>query len=211
MGVAVPLSPQAEAIRYADNELVLADIYQPEVMFSVWQRTLSVDLQQEIDSLMAKHNRFGYRVVIRPDEVAGWLQAQWPSSHLPLLSADVQRLTTVFADLFDLSHVGFRLELVDRTMCPLFHVDKVMARMVTTYQGAVTQWLNEENVDRHALSERQHDHVVLDETQIQTAAKGDVLLFKGQEWPQQQVKGVVHRSPEASHTQRRLLLTLDLV
>jgi hypothetical protein len=211
MGIAESLETQTEAIRYADSELVFADIYQPEVMFSIWQRTLSVELQHEIDSLMAKHNRFGYRVVIGPDEVAAWLQAQWPSSHLPLFCADVQRLTTVFADLFDLSHVGVRLELVDKTMCPLFHVDKVMARMVTTYQGAVTEWLNEDNVDREALSQREPERVVLDETQIQTAVQGDVLLFKGQEWPQQQVKGVVHRSPQASPTQRRLLLTLDLV
>lgn len=211
MGVAESLSPQAEAIRYADNELVLAEIYQPEVMFSIWQRTLSMELRQEIDGLMTKHNRFGYRVVIRPDEVAAWLQAQWPSSHLPLLSTDVQRLTIMFADLFDLSHVGFRLELVDKTMCPLFHVDKVMARMVTTYSGAATEWLNEENVNREALSQRQHEHVVLNQTQIQTASPGDVLLFKGEDWTQQKVNGVVHRSPQASQTQRRLLLTLDLV
>lgn len=211
MGIAESLSPQAGAIRYADNELVLADIYQPEVVFSIWQRSLSDALRQEVNSLMAQHSRFGYRVVIRPEEVAAWLQGQWPSSHLPELCADVQRLTTVFADLFDLSHVGFRLELVDKTMCPLFHVDKVMARMVTTYHGAVTEWLDEDNVNRDALSQRQHEHVVLDKAQIQTAEEGDVLLFKGQEWPQQEVLGVVHRSPEASYTQRRLLLTLDLV
>jgi uncharacterized protein with PhoU and TrkA domain len=117
----------------------------------------------------------------------------------------------MFADLFDTTHVGMRLELVDKTLCPLFHVDKVPVRMVTTYHGAPTEWLCENDVNREAINRRQHDKVMRPDATVQVARSGDVLLFKGQDWPQAHVTGVVHRSALATPERRRLLLTLDLV
>lgn len=195
----------------SESPLVLSEIYQPAVDFAIWQRELSEELEQNITTLLEKQTRFSFRVILRPEEVSDWLKAKWPASHLEAFQADVQKLVTMFADLFDQSHVGMRLELVDKTLCPLFHVDKVMARMVTTYHGRATEWLTEDNINRQALQLRDHEHVMRDKDRLQAANAGEVLLFKGQEWPGEEVHGIVHRSAQATAENRRLLLTLDLV
>jgi len=200
-----------QPVMMAHNPLVLSEIYQPGVDFAIWQRQLSDELEQNISSLLQQQKTFTFRVILRPEEVSDWLKAQWPASYYGALQADVQKLVTIFADLFDQTHVGMRLELVDRTLCPLFHVDKVMARMVTTYHGPATEWLTEDNINRQALKVRQHEQVVRDPAGLQQASAGEVLLFKGLEWPQEDVKGIVHRSAQATAENRRLLLTLDLV
>lgn len=191
--------------------LVLSEIYQPGVDFAIWQRQFNAELKQDIANLLQQQKTFSFRVILRPDEVSEWLKAQWPSSHFSAFQADAQKLVTMFADLFDQTHVGMRLELVDKTLCPLFHMDKVMARMVTTYHGPATEWLTEDNINRQALKARQHEQVVRDPTRLQQAEAGEVLLFKGEAWPQEDVQGIVHRSAQASAENRRLLLTLDLV
>lgn len=211
MSAAIELGQQHAPVSISDNPLVLADIYQPVVDFAIWQRKLEASLEHDIARLMMKHQRFSFRVVLRPEEVSEWLTAQWPGSYLEIFQTDVQKLVTMFADLFDLTHVGMRLELVEKTLCPLFHVDKVMARLVTTYHGAATEWLSEDNLNRQALKLRNHEHVMRDSAKLQAAEAGDVLLFKGQEWSPGKVEGVVHRSAQASSDSRRLLLTLDLV
>lgn len=191
--------------------LVLSEIYQPGVDFAIWQRQFNAELKQDITNLLQQQKTFSFRVILRPDEVSEWLKAQWPSSHFSAFQADVQKLVTMFADLFDQTHVGMRLELVDKTLCPLFHMDKVMARMVTTYHGPATEWLTEDNINRQALKARQHEQVVRDPARLKQAEAGEVLLFKGEAWPQEDVQGIVHRSAQASAENRRLLLTLDLV
>ncbi|GAB4304318.1 MAG: DUF1826 domain-containing protein [Methylophaga sp.] len=211
MMATVAESVQQSFVRVSDNPLVLSDIYQPEVNFTIWQREQSEGLQRDIQSLLMRHQRFSFRVILRPEDVVEWLSAKWPGGHFETFLADVQELAIMFADLFDQTHVGMRLELVDKTLCPLFHEDKVMVRMVTTYAGDATEWLTEDNVNRQALKQRDHEHVMYDHSRLQSAHTGDVLLFKGKVWSGKQGQGVVHRSARATIENRRLLLTLDVV
>lgn len=210
MFAAIDLTQQT-SVSLSDSPLVLSDIYQPGIDFAIWDRAIGSELKREIDTLLTQKHSFSFRVILRPEEVSEWLTAQWPGSHLEVLQADLQQLVAMFADLFDLTHVGMRFECVDKTPCPLFHMDKVMARMVTTYHGAATEWLTEDNINRQALKLRDYDNVMRDSNKLQSARVGNVLLFKGQEWPQEGVKGIVHRSAQATAENRRLLLTLDLV
>lgn len=198
-------------VSISESPLVLSEIYQPAVDFAIWQRELNDELEQDIETILQKQKTFSFRIILRPDEVSEWLKVKWPSMYISAFQADVQKLVTMFADLFDQTHVGMRLELVDKTLCPLFHVDKVMARMVTTYHGPATEWLTEDNINRQALKLRDHEHVMRDQNKLRAANAGEVLVFKGQEWPGEDVQGIVHRSAQATAENRRLLLTLDLV
>jgi hypothetical protein len=57
----------------------------------------------------------------------------------------------MFCTFFELKQVGLRLRLLDSPMCPRFHVDKVPCRMVTTFSGPGTQWLEHNQVNRDKL------------------------------------------------------------
>ena len=50
--------------------------------------------------------------------------------------------------------VGLRLEIIERAMCPRFHVDHVGIRMLCTYRGPGTEWLDDEAADRNFLGAR---------------------------------------------------------
>jgi hypothetical protein len=161
--------------------------------------------------LLSKKALFNLRSVLKPNDVIEWLSKEWKGINCDYLINDIHQLTTMYADLFELENVGLRLELVNKTVCPYFHIDKVVSRLVTTYIGPATEWLTEENTNREALQKRQYADIVKNEQLIEKARIGDVMLFKGESWENRHVEPIVHRSPACPSHQRRLLLTLDML
>ena len=102
-------------------------------------------------------------------------------------ATDIARLVELFAALSDTHVVGLRLESTDRQTCPKWHTDRVGLRLMTTYTGPGTEWLDGDATRR--------------------ASAGDVLAAKGELWPCAP-GACVHRSPNP-HGAVRLLLTLD--
>lgn len=85
--------------------------------------------------------------------------------------------------------------------CRRFHVDRVHLRVLVTYAGPGTEWVPDEAVARGALgrpfgcNDEANAAVVPDATRIQRAGAGDVVWLKGQQWPGEEARGAVHRSP----------------
>jgi hypothetical protein len=102
-------------------------------------------------------------------------------------------------------------------MCPRFHFDRIPCRLVTTYQGIATQWLNHAVVDRSKLGagnqgkSDEQSGLFNNIEDINRLSEGDVALLKGENWDETQGAGLVHRSPPVSAGERRLLLTLDFI
>lgn len=117
-------------------------------------------------------------------------------------------LVLLFAELFEAERVGVRLALSDRPLCPRFHVDNVVCRLVVSLAGAGSEFIAQDDVRRGSLGasdspvERQGALV----HQVDTL---DMVLMKGEAWPQNQGRGVVHRSPAG--TEPRLVMTVDLL
>lgn len=202
-------------IKYASEVYDLSDIYCDNVDLALWRRNLSSALSNDVKGLLNTHSSFALRTVLKPSEVKEWLRGSLKQQAFTALENDMTFLAEVFADLFDLTHVGLRLELLNKTMCPRFHVDKLSCRLVTTYSGKTTEWLTEDNVNRNKLGSGanglpdESSGIYLNKEMIQTATEGDVLLMKGQGWPESVIDGLVHRSPSATPGERRLLLGID--
>jgi hypothetical protein len=109
-------------------------------------------------------------------------------------------------------------------MCPRFHTDKISGRLICTYSGRATQWLDSQYPEHTsqsliALSEDTVAHKADEATtnpldnvatpMVQQANVGDVLLLKGEAWPDNEQNGIVHRSPSCDDASGRLLLTID--
>lgn len=203
------------SIKYTPEVYDLSDIYDDNLNLVLWQRCLSPELNNDVAGLLNTHSNFALRGVLKPSEVNDWLRGSLKQQAFTALENDMTFLAEVFADLFDLTHVGLRLELLNKTLCPRFHVDKLSCRLVTTYSGKTTEWLTEDNVNRDKLGSGANglpdeaSGIYLNKALIQAASAGDVLLMKGQGWPESAVDGLVHRSPSASPDERRLLLGID--
>ncbi|WP_460143960.1 DUF1826 domain-containing protein [Pseudomonas sp. S2_A02] len=121
--------------------------------------------------------------------------------------ADVSWLVSAFACLLGAQRIGLRLRVLDKAMCPRFHVDHVPVRLITTYAGIGSQWLKEGAMDRRQLGKPEAEPQ--DDPLIQQIASGEVALLKGEKWHGNEGFGLIHRSPQPAPGERRLILTLD--
>jgi hypothetical protein len=200
-----------------DTAAALSDIYQEDCNIVAWKRDLAPEIQAIVNDFMFSNRGFQVSMALNPqDAFAPIHQALGGSELTAPLSEDIAELVDMFCCLFDLGKVGLRLTVLDRAMCPRFHVDKVSSRLVTTYQGSTTEWLPHNVVDRSKLghgSDGKPDEqsgLFPKLGDIQQLTVGDVALLKGEGWEGNEGAGLVHRSPSLSAGERRLLLTLDI-
>ena len=122
---------------------------------------------------------------------------------------DILRLATLFQETTKSGEIKIQLEIVTTDKCSLFHVDYYRQRLLCTYLGPGTHWLDHSNVDRSALGKGNNNSIVRDETAINRANTFDVLILKGQDFGEGEL-AVVHRSPPIMrHNKRRVLLKID--
>ncbi len=112
---------------------------------------------------------------------------------------DIGNLATRYCDILRMDRFELRLELVTGDACRKFHADFVTARLITTYLGEGTQWLEADDAARMAQG--------LEPRTIRTLSAGDVGIFKGKLATKQPA---IHRSPPiGSSGSKRLLLVLN--
>lgn len=133
------------------------------------------------------------------------------------LSKDILSLAGYFAELAQTRHPRVRLTRVEDNCCALFHVDSLRLRMLCTYAGDGTQWLENSNVCRAELGcqgrtiEAATRAIVLDHSSIRTVSAWQVALLKGRGWAGEEHNAIVHRSsPVSDATRNRLVLCIDL-
>lgn len=194
----------------------LADIYDQAFNLVNWQRTLPVNLIDTAQQLAQHPTLWAFRETVTPESVGRALVRGIPDMcDRQALIDDITLLTDAFCCLLGCDAAGLRIEIVDRAACPRFHVDHVPCRLVTTYHGPATQWLEHDHADRTKLGRGNNglpdnqSGLILPHGSIQSLQTGDVVLLKGEKWPFNQGGGLVHRSPSVDASTRRLVLTLD--
>jgi hypothetical protein len=137
------------------------------------------------------------------------------------IEKEIRGFTLLLNDIISLLHLfkgitkanSFRLLLatINTNMCCKFHTDINDLRMLCTYSGLGTLWLEEDNINRNALDTcGDNECIVLDETKIQQVKTGAVVILKGAIYPTEGTKAIVHRSSTIEETgERRLLLRID--
>jgi hypothetical protein len=176
-------SSTIRATELADVE----QVFDPHVNLVVWERRRSaattgsrlwprtpMRLMRSIRAAHADAGNVAEELGIAPDSA---------------LARDVAMLCDVFATITGATTLGLRVDVTDRATCPKFHVDRVTLRLMTTYRGPATEWLEGETV--------------------QQAQVHDVLFAKGESWPDLACDPCIHRSPQPRAGQTRVLLTLD--
>ncbi|EPJ77806.1 MULTISPECIES: DUF1826 domain-containing protein [Pseudomonas] len=196
-----------------DTPGVFTQILDDGTNLAVWQRQLPAHISDFAAMVLAMDPSLAEsRVLELPEEdtqpalrglAAGFSDLQGYEGFI----ADVSWLVSAFACLLGAQRVGLRLRTLDKAMCPRFHVDHVPVRLLTTYAGVGSQWLEEGAMDRRRLAEPEAEPS--DPRVIQQFRCGDVGLLKGEKWHGNEGLGLIHRSPELAPGERRLILTLD--
>jgi len=211
-----PVSHRQPSIK--TDPSVFADIYQDDINISVWQRTLPNELTNAVNNFLATNSTTSAVLAVTPENTVEILKADFDTKNITApLSEDIAQLVDMFCCLFDQQRAGIRLTVLDRAMCPRFHVDRIPCRLVTTYQGIATQWLNHEDIDRSKLGAKSQGKsdaesgLLKAQAHINQLTVGDVALLKGENWDDSEGYGLVHRSPPVPTGEKRLLLTIDFI
>ncbi len=198
--------------------LALLNIFAPEQQICVAARAA----QPAIVNYLSQHAEGiapGERLLLdMQQELHGQLQHALPlpaGDGRQALLDDMASLVTLYADLLDCPHIGLRLEVTRQAMCLKFHIDRTGIRLLCTYLGPGTQWLQEEAVNRAAMTQQYasleafHHALLRPNAVIQQAPTFAVVLLKGSAWQENQQAGIVHRSPPNPSDSLRVLLALD--
>ena len=208
-----PLIQLRPVIRQTRGEtpLALADILDNGVNLALWQRQLPLHIAEFGALLVSLNEPLAESLVVELDSeeaepnllglAAGCRDLEGYDGFI----ADVAWLVSAFACLLGAKRIGVRLRLLDKAMCPRFHVDHVPVRLITTYAGIGSQWLREGVMDRRQLSQADAEP----SERIEQIHCGEVALLKGEKWRGNEGYGLIHRSPALAANERRLILTLD--
>ena len=219
-----PAEPLYRRAVIENDTNVLPQIYNQDTNIVIWQRDLEQTLTSAVNTLISANALKPIELAVSPDNTFDQLiKALKPENNnrdeISVLCEDITLLVEMFCCLFDLKRAGLRLKILDKPMCPRFHVDKIPCRLMTTYQGVATQWLNHSDVNRSKLGTgnlgKPDDESGLFKSlnNINQLQQGDVALLKGEYWDENEGAGLVHRSPPVAGTNSapRLLLTLDFI
>ena len=211
-GAIPPGSPAAR------EPAALTRIQDPARNLALWQRTLVPELVAELARLPRLPAQAA-RARLAP--AAGWdarrrVVAGLLADHgldardLPAWTADLLDLLDRFLRLAPDWPVELRLEVVSDDACRRFHVDRNRLRLICTYRGPGTEWLDDRQVDREALMGHLPNESILRHGQPARMESGWVGLMKGEVFPGHQGIGLVHRSPPIAGTgETRVLFCLD--
>ncbi len=195
---------------------VLTRIYDDNISACIQTRTLSKDITDYATFICHSHNTTELSLVITPTSIAKQLSHALP--HHDTRAVFIHDLVTIidmFAGLFDLEKIGLRLTTLTKVMCPRFHTDRVLCRLITTYFGKGTEWLDGNPIDPIELAtynETYGNQPYLGKIPCFHLQPGDIALFKGDQWEKSIGNpGVIHRSPHLDKGEVRLLLTLDMI
>ena len=113
----------------------------------------------------------------------------------------------ILYELIGCKEIGVRVATLNTPMCPRFHVDSVVCRMLITIGGPGTEWIANYDVDRILLADRASEAApIKNGKEIQRVTPGSMALLKGGTW-HKDFAGVVHRSPHQEI--ERLLISFD--
>lgn len=197
---------------------IFPSIYQQETNIVIWHRVMSDELTSAIDEFLTTSTKKQAILKVTEQDVHQQLFTAFEqTAAITVIADDISHLVSMYCCLFGIEHAGLRLTILEHAMCPRFHFDRIPCRLITTYQGAATQWLEHVAVNRSKLGAGnqglpdEQSGLICKRHKIQQLNCGDVALLKGEMWDQQQGAGLVHRSPPLAAGEVRLLLTLDFI
>ena len=186
-------------------------IYDEEVELVNVSRPKSGQLENLADQLFASQRVLELRwqqEALDPGPAERELQASLDNNDsVAALAREIAFVNEVLHELLGCKEIGVRVTTLNSPMCPRFHIDAVVCRMLITVSGPGTEWIACNDVDRDVLADRSSDVTpIRDGGEVKQFSSGSMSLLNGGTW-QRGFDGVVHRSPH--DREQRLLLSFD--
>jgi hypothetical protein len=195
----------------------LVAIFDPGVQVTWYDRTPDPAITRYLDAVTAGSIPPGRSCVVKEGEALPDLGFPNHDGRDALLT-EIGWLTRLYTDLLGCPSAALRVEVLDRPMCPRFHVDRTGIRLVCTWRGPGTEWLHDGWADRSRLGAGsrgladEHSGLMLPGAEVGNIPSFAVGLLKGSLWQGNAGRGAIHRSPQiAASDGPRVMLSLDAI
>ena len=129
---------------------------------------------------------------------------------LNLFINDISAITKEYSRIVAEEIIRFNLYIVEDDMCKYFHSDYNNLRLLCTYHGEGTQWIENHNANRNKMGCEKNEEILIDSSAINQLKTFWIALLKGQAYPNNLGNGIIHRSPPMGEKKnKRILLKLD--
>jgi hypothetical protein len=208
-------------VHFGQEPSVLTRIAEPSACLCLWLRELPAAFSAWISGWLSQLE-FSIDVEERIEEVAPRFLERLRQAgcsedqRLHWLVDDIEMLAAVFARVAGKRRIRLRLTTVRDAGCEKFHADTLELRLLCTYAGPGTEWVEPSAVKASQLaraggSVEEANRLIVPEGKIRVMDTGAVALFKGRLYPDHSGLGLVHRSaPVCCIRDYRLRLCLDL-
>jgi len=179
----------------------LRHIHAPGVSLGVYARELGPSLVEATDAFIESTLHIDARVATDDDVFRLHERFAVAPGARPLLD-DAVMFALWFKDLSSVQTVRFKLERVVGDECRAFHCDRNALRLISTYRGPTTEVALNDNVVRSALGQAGRESFDITNARVVKRAHdvfrlpvGAVAVMKGDAYPGNEGRGLVHRSP----------------
>lgn len=203
-----------------DSADVLSAIRTSGINLAVWERPRNEACQSAIKRLLS--HRSGVQIDLNPmhegelvncfRQFAG-LRVNKSAFHA--LAIDIQFLVSRFCEIADTNHARVRFERIEGDGCRLFHADNLHLRMLCTYAGPGTEWVENKHLSYEELGlrgrtlEETNAAIVKNSSQIRRLEPWSVAVFSGAQ--RENTAPLVHRSaPVPTRKEYRIRLCIDM-
>lgn len=192
----------------------LSLIHQPDVNFVYFKRTVDNDIDFFARTLILGSFK-GINAVVNSTSIEDVVTDHLNAFGLfttgkVKLTRDIIEITQSFVRLTNAPQVRLILKVVSDDACRKFHTDAYDLRLLCTYVGKGTEWIEDQYVNRKKIMIGENEDIINDFTQVQSMQPFEVAILKGEINARPKGKGIVHRSPPIQYAgEKRLLLRID--
>ncbi len=122
---------------------------------------------------------------------------------------DLKMIIEEFKKISKSKKLKIQLAIIDKVQCPKFHVDFVSLRLISTYSGVGTIYLENQNSNRKELGLGNNLKVPICQKEIKQLETYSISILKGEAYPKNLGKGIIHKSPEIKINEKRLFFKIE--
>ncbi|MCF2855868.1 DUF1826 domain-containing protein [Pseudoalteromonas sp. SMS1] len=192
---------------------VFSNIYDPYTALTCYCAPSSWATTQAAQSYVKKANEAGfqYQGPINEallEEVERLFKS---TSHGDLLYQHVALMLDMFQALVEPNEIGLRVLPCFYSLSPAFHEQKGILKMVSTLGGSGERWVEKQFIKYAPLEKNQISPTILqpNEQDVNTLCDGDIALFKGKDWLEQEHNAVITASPIFSEHCTKICIYID--
>ncbi len=209
-----PRSRFEDCSAHSDDVRIFERLFEDEISVCVWRRDPDPELTNYVRRVApslrpTRRERVSVRSGVSPIVLSDFPEA--PQKRR--LLEDLRGLVDLFATLADVDGVGVRIVCMNAPMCPRFHTDRVSLRLLCTWLGPGTEWVERSLLDEMSTASSLSPRIGTQseaETVVHRMRCFDIGVFKGELWPRRATRAVLHRSPPlGSPTEHRVIVSLD--